>query len=246
MKAKFLLSAFLVLSVSLLNAQTSNKRYGIPLIGSEAPTFTAESTNGVLNFPEDFGKKWKILFSHPKDFTPVCTHEILHLALLQDQFEDLDVEIAILSTDTKELHLLWKNSMEEILSKRAYPVKIKFPFIDDPKGKVAKLYGMIHEDLNSSKTVRGVFIINPDNVIEAVTFYPFTVGRSLKEMLRAVQALQTVEASKLFTPADWQPFNDLLVPKYPYTEKELIENPELLNDYYKIGSYLWYKKTREE
>jgi len=245
MKAKVIISIILFLTVSSLYAQRG-KQNSIPMIGSQAPPFTAETTNGELNFPEDFGDSWKILFSHPKDFTPVCTHEILHLALIQDELEELDVKVAVLSVDNKEHHQQWKESMEEILSKRAFPVKIKFPFIDDQDGKVARLYGMIHDDISHDKTIRGVFIIGPENNIESISFYPLAVGRSLEEMIRTVQALQTVKASKLFTPANWQPYNDLLVPYYPYTEEEMIENPELLNQYYKIGSFLWYKKIGKQ
>lgn len=245
MKTKVILSVILFAATSTLYAQRGAQK-NIPMIGSEAPSFTAETTNGTLNFPADFGDSWKILFSHPKDFTPVCTHEILHLALIQDELKDLDVEVAVLSVDTKERHQQWKESMEEILSKRAFPVKIEFPFIGDPDGKVARLYGMIHDDISHDKTIRGVFIIGPENKIESLYFYPLSVGRSLEEMIRTVQALQTVKASKLFTPANWQPFNDLLVPNYPYTVDELIEDPTLLNEYYKIGSYLWYKKISKE
>jgi peroxiredoxin 2/4 len=242
MKAKLIFLITFFAFSGILNAQT-DKKSSIPLIGSKAPSFTFETTNGTLKFPEDFGDKWKIIFSHPKAFTPVCTHEILHLALLQDELKELGVEVAILSTDTKENHEQWRISMEEILSKRAVPVKIEIPFVSDPQARIARLYGMLHEEASDTRTVRGVFIISPDNIIESISFYPLSVGRSLEEMIRTVQALKTVRESKLFTPANWEPYNDLLVPYYPYSEKEMIDNPELLNEYYKIGSYLWYKKS---
>jgi peroxiredoxin 2/4 len=245
MKLRVCTLIVLFLAMSSLYAQPKGQK-SIPMIGSLAPSFTAETTDGILNFPGDYGKSWKILFSHPKDFTPVCTHEILHLALIQDQLKNLDVKVVILSTDTKETHQDWKESMEEILSKRAVPVKIEFPFIDDPKAEIANLYGMIHEGISPYNTIRGLFIIDPDNIIQTVVFYPPSVGRSLEEMVRKVQALQTVRASGLYTPANWQPYNDLLVPHYRYNEEELKNNPELMNDYYQIGSYLWYKKIWKE
>jgi peroxiredoxin 2/4 len=241
MKTKSILILILVFNMRILFAQDNC----IPLIGSKALSFTTETTEGVLNFPEDFGDSWKILFSHPRNFTPVCTHEVLHLALIQDQLEELNVKIAILSTDTQEMHFKWKRAMEEILSKRAVPVKIKFPFIDDAKAKVARMYGMIPENAPDTRAVRGVFIISPDNIIQAVTFYPYSVGRSVEEMVRSIQALQVVSETNYYTPTNWQPFNDLLVPRYPYTQEELIKNPELLNEYYQIGTWLWYKRNRK-
>jgi len=229
-------------TVSILYAQ-DEKKTTIPLIGSEAPSFTAETTNGNLNFPRDFGKKWKVLFSHPRDFTPVCTSEILELAKMQNQLNELGIEIAILSTDNKELHQLWKESMEEVLSNEPVPVKIKFPFIDDAKAEISKLYGMLHAPVSTTRDVRGVFIINPDNIVEATYFYPMSIGRNLDELVRTVQALQTSHASNLFTPVNWKPGKDLLVPHFPYTKEELAENKDLVNEFYNVGSFLWYKKS---
>ena len=121
MKTKAIFGLLLLLFTSASFAQDKSKS-GIPLIGSAAPAFTAETTNGILNFPGDFGYSWKILFSHPQDFTPVCTTEIMELAKLQDKLQSFDVKIAIISTDTKERHLLWKKSIEEMLSEKSQPV----------------------------------------------------------------------------------------------------------------------------
>lgn len=145
--------ALLLLAVTL-SAQEGKKSV-IPLIGSDAPAFTAETTNGVLSFPGDFGKKWKILFSHPQDFTPVCTTEILELARLQEEFKALGVEVAVISTDTKERHLMWKKSMEEVLSLEQPQLRIGFPLIDDSKVAVSRLYGMLHEPASTTRDVRG-------------------------------------------------------------------------------------------
>ena len=239
MKTKILLSALFFMTFSTLFSQNT-----IPLIGSKAPTFTSETTKGTLKFPDDFGQKWKILFSHPGDFTPVCTSEILHLALMQEKFRQINVEVAVLSTDSKKIHLLWKNSMEEVLRKGQSPVKIDFPLIADERAEVSKLYGMLHQPVSTTKYVRGVFIVNPDNIIEATYFYPMNIGRNMEEILRTVQALQTSQASNLFTPANWTPGGDLLVPHFPYTREELAEEPEKFNEFYNIGSMLWYKKGK--
>ncbi len=241
MKKTVILLLISFFTVSILYSQ-NEKRTTIPLIGSEAPSFTAETTNGNLNFPRDFGKKWKVLFSHPRDFTPVCTSEILELAKMQKQLNELGIEVAILSTDNVKLHELWKKSMEEILSNEPVPVKIKFPFIDDAKAEVSKLYGMIHAPASSTRDVRGVFVISPDNIVEATYFYPMSIGRNLDELVRTVQALQTTHASNLLTPANWIPGKDLLVSHFPYTKEELAENKDLVNEFYNVGSFLWYKK----
>ncbi len=242
MKTRIFLLAVLILGMGTLQAQKKNK-YEIPLIGSIAPAFKAETVDGTFNFPDDFGKNWKILFSHPRAYTPVCTSEILHLAKMQDQLDSHGIKVAIVSTDTKESQLSWKQYMEEVLAAEANPVKINFPFIDDSKADVSKLYGMLHEPVSTTRDVRGVFVINPDNVVEATFFYPVSIGRNLDELVRTVQALQASYANKLYTPANWKPGNDLLVPHYPYTEKELAENPDLIKEFYNVGSFLWYKKS---
>jgi peroxiredoxin 2/4 len=242
MKTRVMMLGFLLLAGSLLNAQDKNGN-GVPLIGSDAPSFTAETTNGLLHFPEDMGGQyWKILFSHPQDFTPVCTSEIMELAKMQDEFELYAAKIAIISTDTKERHLLWKNAIEESLKNDVEPIKIKFPLIDDSQLKIAKMYGMIHDKVSSTKTVRGVFIIGPDNKIEAIFYYPMKVGRNMEEIVRTLEALQTVRASHLSAPVNWKPGQDLIVPHYPVTEEEMAKNPKIMDDYYSPGSFLWFKK----
>jgi peroxiredoxin 2/4 len=246
MKTKAIFSLILLLFTSVIFAQEKNK-FNIPLIGSAAPAFTAETTNGTLNFPGDFGYSWKILFSHPQDFTPVCTTEIMELAKLQEKLESFDVKVAVISTDTKERHLLWKNSIEEILKNQGQPVEIKFPLIDDSKAEVSMLYGMIHEPVSTTKDVRGVFIISPDNIVKCIFFYPSSIGRNMEEIVRSVEALQTVQASRLCTPANWEPGGDLLVPilYYPFTEEDLATKPEIEKDYYKKGALLWFKKNQK-
>ncbi|MDD3854003.1 MAG: redoxin domain-containing protein [Syntrophomonadaceae bacterium] len=234
-----------IFSIGIIYAQ-NEKKPSIPLIGSEAPSFTAETTNGTLNFPYDFGKKWKVLLSHPGDFTPVCTSEIIELAKMQNQLQEMGIEVAVLSTDNKKHHQLWKDSMEEVLSNEPVPVKIKFPLIDDENMVISKLYGMLHSPVSTSRDVRGVFVINPDNIVEATYFYPMSIGRNLNELVRTVQALQTAQASNLFTPVNWEPGKDLLVPHFPYTKEELAKNKDLANEFYNVGSYMWYKKAYKQ
>lgn len=241
MRTKVLLFSFFTFWAHVLVAQEQS-RSGIPLIGSVAPSFTAETSSGILNFPGDFGKSWKILFSHPRDFTPVCTTEIMELSRLQKHLEALDVKFAVLSADSKYRHLLWIKSINEELSVEKLPTQIHFPMIADSLARVSSLYGMIHS-VSSTKTVRGVFIVDPDNIIQAIMFYPMSVGRNMDEIVRTVEALQTVSETSLSTPVNWKPGNDLVVPRYPYSPDDVENSPALNEDFYRKGAFLWYKKV---
>jgi peroxiredoxin (alkyl hydroperoxide reductase subunit C) len=192
----------------------------VPLLGEEAPLFTAQSTKGTINFPVDFGRKWKMLFSHPQDFTPVCTSELLELAYAQSDFEKLKVELIVISTDPIDQHKQWKQAMEEINYQGRGLTKINFPIIDDDKLVVSRQYGMIHPSSNTTKDVRGVYIIDPDDIIQAIFFYPNNVGRNIEELKRTVVALQTARANTVMTPANWEKGKDVLVPLKPATAKE--------------------------
>lgn len=220
-------------------AQSSSK---IPLIGSKAPSFNANSTQGKLNFPVDYGKSWKILFSHPQDFTPVCSSELLELARLQSEFDKLGVKIAIISTDNVDQHNLWVAHLEEIDYRGHGKQTINFPVIDDSNKTASNLYGMLHDPVSSNKDVRGVFIIDPENVVRSINFYPMQVGRNMAEVVRLVEALQTVDQSKVLTPVNWEPGEDVMVPYYPYTKEQLAANPELKDEYYSMGNRMWFKK----
>jgi peroxiredoxin (alkyl hydroperoxide reductase subunit C) len=218
-----------------------DRNFRIPLIGETAPSFTAETTNGILNFPGDFGKSWKVLFSHPQDFTPVCSTEILELAYLQDEFEKLGVKVAVVSTDPLSTHVQWKKAMESLNLNNRGTVKIKFPIIDDENVAISKEYGMIHPETNSTRSVRGVFIIDPNNIVQAMYFYPMSVGRSTDELLRMVTALETTAASKVMTPVNWKAGNDVLVPYAP--GKDLSKTATPPEGYYALAWYMWYKKV---
>jgi len=243
MKNKLTFIALLLLCSGNLMSQNKSSA-NIPMIGDEAPSFTAETTSGTLNFPDDYGRKWKIIFSHPRDFTPVCSSEILTLAHMQDEFDNLNVKLVIVSTDTLAKHFMWKKALEETAYKGKDPVKINFPLVDDNQLIVSKEYGMLHLPASTTKDVRGVFIINPQNKIEAIYFYPMNIGRNMEEIKRTVIALQTAGKGqdRVLTPANWQLGDDVLVPQFPYTEKELKANPELKNSYYNVGSFMWFKK----
>ncbi len=237
---RFTITVLIVLFA--ISAWSKSKK--LPLIGDKAPSFTENSTNGILNFPEDFGENWKILFSHPLDFTAVCTSELCGLAYHQERFDSLGVKIAVVSIDEVERHLLWKEFMEKAMSENGEAIKINYPIVADLSGKVSKKYGMIHS-MNDNRDVRGVFIIDPDNVVQAISFYPMSIGRNIDEILRAVAALQLTQKENVLTPYNWKPGDDVLVPHQPYTADELKANPDLENQYYNKGEFMWFKKMKK-
>lgn len=238
MKKLGLLIVCFALFVGTLTAQ--NK---VPLIGSEAPVFTVNTTLGKLTFPDDYGTSWKIIFSHPQDFTPVCTTELLELAYFQKKFKELDVKVAVISLDNVERHNEWVAYLEEIDYQGRGFQSINFPLIDDSDGMISKKYGMIHPNYSTNRDVRGVFIIDPDNVIRSINFYPMEVGRNMEEIVRIVTALQETAENNVYTPANWKEGGDLIVPYLPYSKEELTENPELENMYYNVGNRVWFKKV---
>jgi peroxiredoxin (alkyl hydroperoxide reductase subunit C) len=216
---KLTLLFFLVIPATFLLAQEI-QHVTVPLVGEKAPLFTAQTTNGILNFPADFGRKWKILVSHPQDFTPVCSTELLELAYAQSEFDKLNTSIAVISTDPIDIHFQWKKAMEEVNYQGRGQVKLKFPLIDDDKIIISKQYGMIHPSSNSTRDVRGVFILDPDNIIQAIFFYPNNVGRNIEELKRTLTALQTSRADNVLTPANWQKGQDVLIHVRPVSQKD--------------------------
>ena len=182
----------------------------MPLIGDKAPEFRAMTTQGKINFPEDYKGSWVILFSHPADFTPVCTTEFIEFADMYKEFEDMNTKLIGLSIDSLHSHLAWVKSVESINWKDHGNVKIPFPIIADISMKVAKKYGMIQTVANT-QTVRAVFIIDPDGIIRAILYYPMSTGRNLAEIKRIIQSLQLHDAEDVVTPANWQPGDDALL-----------------------------------
>jgi peroxiredoxin (alkyl hydroperoxide reductase subunit C) len=244
-KLLFIVMMFPLASAWAQDGNYPEKRnFRIPLIGEKAPSFKGESTNGMINFPSDFGHSWKILFSHPQDFTPVCTTEIMELARMQSKFDAAGVKLIVVSTDSMATHRQWKKSMESVWVNDREPAKINFPLVADKDLTISKKYGMIHPATNSTEAVRGVFIIDPDNIIQAFYFYPMHVGRSTDELLRFVTALQTTrDIPKVATPVNWEPGNDLLVTVNPRNNPE---KPDVLPPgYYSPVWYLIFKKSNQ-
>lgn len=214
----------------------------IPLIGEPAPKFTAESTHGTITFPDENRSKWTLIFSHPADFTAVCSTEILELAALQEEFEKLNARLMVVSTDAVSSHIEWVKSLETIKYKGRDPIKIKFPLISDKNLEISKKYGMLHSYSSTTKDVRGVFFVDPEDKIEAIFFYPMNVGRNMDEIKRTLVALQTAEKYNVLIPANWSPGQDVMIPS-PKTSADadkLLKNipPEL----YYITWYMWFKK----
>lgn len=184
-----------------------------PLIGEEAPAFTAVTTQGPISFPEDYKGKWVILFSHPADFTPVCTTEFMTFAHLMPQFEALDCKLIGLSIDSNFSHIAWLRTIKEkIKYKGMENIEVTFPVIADLKMEVAYLYGMLHPSSDDSHAVRAVFMMDPEAKVRAVLYYPSSTGRNFQEILRMLIAMQTADQHKVATPADWQPGDDVIVP----------------------------------
>jgi len=221
-----------------------NKETRIPLLGEMAPSFVAQSTQGKINFPDNYPMKWKILFSHPSDFTPVCSSEIMELALMQEEFDKLGTKIIVISTDGLESHIDWIKSLESIKYKGKTIPKINFPLVTDKNLDISKKYGMIHSYTTVLRDVRGVFIIDPSDRIMAIFFYNDNIGRNINEIKRTLIALQTAEDHNVLTPANWMPGQDVLIPA-PKTmsdaEKLSLKKDDSL---YSLAWYLWFKKMK--
>lgn len=236
---KFMLALF---AVAFLASTSIAQQSQIPLIGSKAPSFKANSTDGKITFPDDFGDGWKILFSHPADFTPVCTSELLELAYLQPEFDRLGVKFAVISTDDVDMHNLWIEYLEDVDYKERGKLAIHFPLIEDPEANASRKYGMLHEPTSTNRDIRGVFVIDDKNIVRASNFYPMQVGRNMNEIVRLIEAFQKVESELVYTPANWESGDDVILPHHPIDNLEDMDNPDLLQDYYKVGNRLWFKK----
>lgn len=186
--------------------------YKMPLIGDVAPSFVANTTQGVVNFPEDYKGKWVILFSHPADFTPVCTTEFMTFASMMDEFKALNTELVGLSVDSLYAHIAWLRKIHELEWKNYKNLEVTFPLIEDIKMEVANKYGMIQPNSSNTQAVRAVFIIDPNAKIRTILYYPLSTGRNFDEIKRIILALQKADADSCATPADWRPGDDVIVP----------------------------------
>ena len=175
-------------------------------LGDVAPDFTAETTEGTKNFHEYLGDGWGILFSHPADFTPVCTTELGAVAKLSDAFASRNLKVAAVSVDPIDSHKGWISDINETQN-----TTVNYPLIADPDLKVAVLYGMIHPNADSTMTVRSVFVIGPDKTIKLMITYPASTGRDFDEILRVVDSLQLTAKHSLATPVNWRPGDDVII-----------------------------------
>ncbi len=190
-----------------------NKENAMPRIGDKAPEFKAVTTQGNINFPNDYKGSWVILFSHPADFTPVCTSEFMTFATLEKQFNEANCKLVGLSVDGLYSHIAWLRTIKEKIEfKGMKNVEVKFPLIEDITMEVAKKYGMMMPGESSTKAVRAVFVIDPNGIIRTIIYYPLSLGRNFDELYRVIVALQTADKFSIATPADWRPGDDVIVP----------------------------------
>lgn len=220
----------------------SEQRTAMPRIGDNAPEFKAITTQGEINFPGDYKGSWVILFSHPADFTPVCTSEFMTFANMETRFNNANCKLVGLSVDGLYSHIAWLRTIrEKIQYKGMKDVEVTFPLIEDITMNVAGKYGMVMPGESSTKAVRAVFFIDPKGVIRAIIYYPLSLGRNFEELYRALIAMQTADAFSIATPADWQPGDDVIVPTAGScgVAKERMENKT------EMTCYDWFFCTRK-
>ena len=184
----------------------------MPRIGDAAPAFKAVTTQGDINFPADYKGNWVILFSHPADFTPVCTSEFMTFATMEKQFNDAGCKLVGLSVDGLYSHIAWLRTIKEKIEyKGMKDVEVNFPLIEDITMEVAKKYGMIQPSEATTKAVRAVFFIDPKGIIRTIIYYPLSLGRNFDELYRVLLALKTADEFSIATPADWRPGDDVII-----------------------------------
>jgi peroxiredoxin (alkyl hydroperoxide reductase subunit C) len=191
----------------------TNEIYAMPRIGDKAPSFKAVTTQGDINFPDDYAGKWSILFSHPADFTPVCTSEFMTFASMDEEFKALNCQLVGLSVDGLYSHIAWLRTIKEKIEYKGMKnVEVTFPLIEDITMEVAKKYGMMMPGESSTKAVRAVFFVDPKGIIRTIIYYPLSLGRNFDELKRIVIGLQTADNFSVALPADWRPGDDVIVP----------------------------------
>lgn len=216
----------------------------MPLIGDKAPSFKAVTTQGNISFPEDYKGKWVILFSHPADFTPVCTTEFMTFGSMINEFKELNTELVGLSVDSLYAHIAWLRKIRELEWKDKKHIDVTFPLIEDIKMDIAKAYGMIQPNSSTTQAVRAVFVIDPKGIIRTILYYPLSTGRNFAEIKRIILALQKADKENVATPADWQPGDDVLIPTAGScgTARERVENTP--SDQYCLDWFLCFKKEK--
>lgn len=187
--------------------------FSMPKIGDKAPSFKAITTQGEVNFPEDYKGSWVIFFSHPADFTPVCTSEFMTFANMEERFNQANCKLLGLSVDGLYSHIAWLRTIKEKIEyKGMKDIEVKFPLIEDISMNVSKKYGMVQSAESSTQAVRAVFFIDPQGTVRAIIYYPLSLGRNFEELYRALIALQAADKFSIATPADWQPGDEVIVP----------------------------------
>lgn len=246
--SKKILLLFLVklIFVSVLYAADDKEcKNGIPCIGETAPEFTAVTTQGKINFPADYKGKWVILFSHPADFTPVCTTEIMTFGTMAKEFEDMNCKLIGLSVDGLSSHIAWLRTIKETIDYNgADGLEITFPLIADITMDVATKYNMLQQSESSTATVRSVFFIDPKGVVRTIFYYPLTLGRNFNEIKRVLIGLQTIDKFGVALPANWEPGDDVILPP-PSTcdaAKERVEEASKDSD---MKCYDWFLTTKK-
>ena len=215
----------------------------MPLIGDIAPAFIANTTNGIIKFPQHYIGKWVVFFSHPMDFTPVCTSEFISFQTILPDLKRLNTELIGLSVGAIASHLAWFRSIYNDIKFNGHEkVNITFPVIADMDMQIAKLYGMIHHNTSDTKTVRAVFIIDPKSIIRAILYYPQTIGRNVSEIKRILIALQTNNAFNVSTPADWMPGLPVIEPS-PKNTNEI--NKRIKNTDKDLDVQTWFFTLRK-
>lgn len=206
---------------------------GLPLLGGKAPDFEALTTQGTLRL-SDYEGSWLVLFSHPADFTPVCTTEFMAFSEIYEELQKKNTELLGLSVDSVSSHIAWIRNVEEKMG-----VKIPFPIIADLNKEVSMLFGMIHPAQSKTETIRCVFIMDPAGIVRTILYYPLTTGRNMQEILRIIDALQTTDEHKVATPANWKKGDPVVVPPPGTTEQA----EERLTEGYDCKDwYLCFKK----
>ena len=214
----------------------------MPMIGEPAPAFTATTTQGEIRFPEDYKGKWVILFSHPADFTPVCTTEFMTFASMAEDFKAMNTELIGLSVDSLYAHIAWLRKIQELEWKGMKRMKIDFPVIADLNTKVSTLYGMLQPNVSSTQAVRAVFLIDPEGIIRSITYYPLTTGRNFDEIKRMIQAIQKSDQVHMSTPANWKPGEDMIIPTPVTMEEAEAVMAAGSEDEYALDWFLRFKK----
>lgn len=223
----------------------AEEKYTMPLLGEEAPAFDAVTTQGNISFPADYKGKWVILFSHPADFTPVCTTEFMTFGSMMEEFKALNTELIGLSVDSLYSHIAWLRRIQELEWNGKKNINVTFPLIEDIRMDVARKYGMIQPGASNTQAVRAVFIIDPESKIRTILYYPLSTGRNFDEIKRIVQALQKADAENCATPADWRPGDDVIVPTAGScgTAKERMENQS--DEQYCLDWFLCFRREKK-